>query len=305
VQRLLLDKKAVDGLNTEVSRWLALDRLDGLAALPDVSADQASLYHDMKEETLRFVRSAFFNRGTVRDLLRGTETWLNEPLATLYGVPGISGPDFRPVKLNPAVRSGLLTQASLLTVATPPRQTLPTTRGTFVLNRLLCVNIPEAPNSVLLQPIEPGPGESKRQAYARVLGKEPGCAACHTVIDPFGFALEPFDTIGQFRAFDHGLPIDPAGMVSVSDLQGSFNNAVELAELMSNSDTAWDCLARQWLVSALHRDPVELVNDVDCAVRTVRARWGRHTLVELITAIVRDAAFRAVPGCYHPCSISI
>jgi hypothetical protein len=55
----------------------------------------------------------------------------------------------------------------------------------------------------------------------------------------------------------------------------------------------------------LHRDPVELVNDVDCAVRTVRARWGRHTLVELITAIVRDAAFRTAPGCYHPCSISI
>jgi hypothetical protein len=38
---------------------------------------------------------------------------------------------------------------------------------------------------------------------------DPVCAACHKIMDPIGFALEPFDAIGRWRTEDGGRPIDP------------------------------------------------------------------------------------------------
>jgi hypothetical protein len=38
------------------------------------------------------------------------------------------------------------------------------------------------------------------------------CATCHSQMDPLGFALEHFDAVGQFRAFDEAsTPIDASG----------------------------------------------------------------------------------------------
>jgi len=36
----------------------------------------------------------------------------------------------------------------------------------------------------------------------------PRCAGCHKLMDPIGFALEPFDAIGRWRTQDAGHPID-------------------------------------------------------------------------------------------------
>jgi hypothetical protein len=42
--------------------------------------------------------------------------------------------------------------------------------------------------------------------------KDPGCASCHSVIDPLGFALENFDAIGGWRTIDEsGKPVDASG----------------------------------------------------------------------------------------------
>jgi hypothetical protein len=39
----------------------------------------------------------------------------------------------------------------------------------------------------------------------------PSCAACHAVMDPIGFSLEPFDLIGKLRDTDEGVPVNAAG----------------------------------------------------------------------------------------------
>jgi hypothetical protein len=36
----------------------------------------------------------------------------------------------------------------------------------------------------------------------------PACQGCHKLMDPIGFALEPFDAIGRWRTEDAGNPID-------------------------------------------------------------------------------------------------
>ena len=45
--------------------------------------------------------------------------------------------------------------------------------------------------------------------------KNPGCASCHKIIDPPGFALENFNSVGQWRDTDaDGKPIDAAGVLA-------------------------------------------------------------------------------------------
>jgi hypothetical protein len=49
----------------------------------------------------------------------------------------------------------------------------------------------------------------------------PSCAACHAVMDPIGFSLEPFDLIGKLRDTDEGVPVDAAGkLVDGTPLDG-------------------------------------------------------------------------------------
>jgi hypothetical protein len=50
----------------------------------------------------------------------------------------------------------------------------------------------------------------------------PSCASCHSVIDPFGFALEQFDAIGAWRTVDEsGRPVDARStMLDGSTLEG-------------------------------------------------------------------------------------
>jgi hypothetical protein len=41
----------------------------------------------------------------------------------------------------------------------------------------------------------------------------PACQGCHKLMDPIGFALEPFDAIGRARTEDGGNPIDAHGVM--------------------------------------------------------------------------------------------
>ena len=300
-QRMLQDKKAVDGLNAEVSRWLSLDRLEQQASQAATAAADAALYRDMGRETLRFVQSNFFNKSPVRDLLRSTKTWVNGPLAAIYDLGGITGPDFQPATWDPGMRSGLLTQASLLTLTSNPPVTFPTLRGTFVINRLLCMVIPPPPNSGLLINIDPVPGESKRQTYARTFTAQPGCQPCHRLTDPIGFALESFDSAGRFRATDNGAAIDPSGVLIFDGLMGAFNGPADLADKIAGSSLFTDCVAQQWIAAALHRTWSPETDENRCISEDIIRNWQGYPLMDLIETIVRDPSFRTARGCSYAC----
>jgi len=41
--------------------------------------------------------------------------------------------------------------------------------------------------------------------------KDPGCASCHSRMDPIGFGFENFNAVGAWRTEDGGQPIDSSG----------------------------------------------------------------------------------------------
>jgi hypothetical protein len=148
----------------------------------------------------------------VLDLLTARHTFVNERLAKHYGIPNVRGTYFRRVELgedNP--RSGLLGQASVLTVTSYSTRTSPVLRGKYVLDNLLASPPPFPPPDVLAlktEDDERGAPLTMRDAMERHRAN-PVCASCHAKMDPIGFALEHFDAVGRWRDDDAGKPIDP------------------------------------------------------------------------------------------------
>jgi hypothetical protein len=226
VRRILKDPKARALTENFAEQWLHMAALQ--KATPDPKLypgfDEA-LRQAMREETQRFFSHLVAEDRSIMDLLDADYTFLNERLAKHYGIEGVSGEEFRMVKLGAAQqRGGLLSQGSILTLTSPPTRTSPVKRGIWVLETLF--NDPPSPPPADVPPLEEKAAVVKgtlRQVMEahRV---DPNCAGCHNKIDPWGLALENFDAIGGWRAKEGDFAIDASGTLpggkSFRDLAG-------------------------------------------------------------------------------------
>jgi mono/diheme cytochrome c family protein len=217
VRRMLADPRAPASLVEDfAAQWLNLRRVGEVVVHPDsYPSFDDSLLDAFKQETELFVGSTVREDRSVLDLLRANYTFVNERLARHYGIPGIYGSRFRRVALtNPAQRGGLLAHGSLLATTSYPDRTSPVLRGKWLLNNIFGLPVPPPPPGVDTNLAENKPGAvpaSIRERLARHR-RDPGCASCHSVIDPLGFALENFDAIGGWREKDEtGRAVDATG----------------------------------------------------------------------------------------------
>src|SRR5262245_19610010 len=172
---------------------------------------------------------------------------LNGPLATLYGIPGVEGREFRKVTLPPeSHRGGVLTMAAVLKVTANGTNTSPVLRGAYVLERILGTPPPKPPVDV--DAVEPDiRGATTIRDQLAKHRQRPECAGCHVRIDPPGFALESFDVMGtwreNYRIIGRGEPISgkrylkgPAVDPSDTLLDGrKFRNIDEHKELLTST----------------------------------------------------------------------
>ncbi len=153
----------------------------------------------MAAETKLFLAELIAEDLSVANLVDADFTFLNRPLAELYGVPGVVGTELRRVELpDDSPRGGLLTQASVHKITANGTTSSPIPRGNFVLTNLLGRPAPPPPAAVdIPEPDTRGTTTIREQLDAH--RQSPVCANCHRVIDPPGFAMESFDPIGGFR----------------------------------------------------------------------------------------------------------
>jgi mono/diheme cytochrome c family protein len=232
VHRMLLDPRSF-ALSANFAReWLHLQNLQSVQ--PD-----AYMFHDydknlgnsMLMETELFFNSVVHDDANVLTLLDGHYTFVNQQLAQLYDIPDVLGTRFRRVELTDPNRFGLLGQAGILTLTSASNRTSPTIRGKYVMEVLLGSPPPPPPPIVpALEEATAGVGAHVPTVRERLEEhrKNPTCAACHSFMDPIGFALENYDPIGGWRGFDSGAPIDAAGKLfdgtpvsSPADLRGA------------------------------------------------------------------------------------
>jgi hypothetical protein len=286
VDRLLATPRAHDNIARIYLKWLGL----GAGVVSELSAVDYPEYDDMLrqsmlEESSRFLAGLLSQNGTIADLLSSRKTFVDARLAAIYGVP-YSGTGFIAVTL-PAERSGILTQAGI--VASKSRGHQIVIRGKFVRRDLFCQDIPSPPPTVNIQMFS-GMGLTERQqATARAMNTT--CGPCHHQMDPIGISFEKYDALSRYKpvAAD-GTPVDSAGTLEGTDVDGPINSPLELADRLGRSNDARVCVSKQMLAYAFGR---ELTTADQCEQGRVAAQvqvMGGH-LSDLVGAIVRSPVF--------------
>jgi hypothetical protein len=260
-----LDSKA--GLEAQLDRLLALPRVrDHVTRLvltafnvPRVFEsvkDQAAfpefgpaLQSSMYEESRRFVDDVLWTKSRpLSDLLTSRNTFVDPTLAKLYGVtyPG-AGKDFVPVELG-SERSGLLTQASVLTVLSRTTKTSVVARGLFVRGSMLCLpKVSSPPASVQAQINAQLADDASERELAAYRAETSPCKSCHAQFDRLGLLLEGFDALGR-RNEANEQPVDLTGL-------GMFDATVEspsaLATQVTDEGDFTRCLSERVYAYAL------------------------------------------------------
>jgi hypothetical protein len=130
----------------------------------------------------------------------------------------VYGSRYRLVKLSDPNRRGLLGHGSILSLTSVATRTSPVFRGKFVLATFLNTPPPPPlPNVPTLEESNKGASSAPKSVREQLElhRANPTCASCHRIIDPAGFALEKFNSVGQWRErTENGAPIDTGGVLA-------------------------------------------------------------------------------------------
>ncbi len=216
VKRLLQDPRSRALFDGFGAHWLGLGELAGktfdTAKFPLMTpAMRAAMY----DEVRLFFESIVRENRSVVGFVASDYTFLNDTLATLYGLEKtVTGPAMRRVTLTDANRGGILSMPAILATTSFPDRTSAVKRGVWVLEQVLGEHVPPAPPNV---PALEKPGDSAAATLTlrqrtELHRTDAACANCHRILDPIGFGLENFDAIGRWRdTDDSGGAIDAAG----------------------------------------------------------------------------------------------
>jgi len=213
VDRMLADPKADRFIRNFVGQWLQIRELDGrifdtplLLGIKDGNRARQifNLYtrQDMMRETQLFFAHILKENRPAVEFITADYAFVNDRLATFYGVAGIQGKEFRKVSLEGNSRQGgILTQGSFLLTTSNPDRTSPVKRGLYVLDNLLGVPPPPPPPNI--PALEEARETLGKAATVEELMEhhrsQPLCHSCHARLDPIGLALERYNALGQWR----------------------------------------------------------------------------------------------------------
>ncbi len=205
VRRMLADPRAKSLVTGFAFQWLDIDALDEIVPdrrlFPEASGilDPRPMF---REELRLFIDSVLRSDQPVTALLTANYTYLNEPLAMLYGIENVKGGAFRRVVLADSKRDGLLGKGAILMLASNPDRTSPVRRGAWILEKIIGSPPPTPPPNVGKLPDSVRGRPATMRARLAMHSVNPSCHSCHGVIDPLGLALENFNAIGQYQARD-------------------------------------------------------------------------------------------------------
>jgi Protein of unknown function (DUF1592)/Protein of unknown function (DUF1588)/Protein of unknown function (DUF1595)/Protein of unknown function (DUF1585)/Protein of unknown function (DUF1587) len=252
-QRLLQSSNASAAVQNFFEQLFQVTNLTSVSKDPTAYPTyEASLETAMDTEFRTFFTSNVLKgSGLFSELFTSKSTVANQELAQVYGVTGVTGTAMQPVTLD-ANRSGFLTMPAFLTLNGASNDSNGIYRGHSIFMQLLCNALTPPANVMIPTPAPPMPGQTMRQVLD-VHGSNPCAASCHSQMDPFGFAFENYDGIGQYRTTDNGGAVNSVVTVNLDGTMQTVNNGVQLATLLSKSDEARQCFATQWVRYAVGR----------------------------------------------------
>lgn len=215
VKRMLADPKAAALTTRFVAQWLRLQDLDKVHPdaffFPDFDQQTTDA---MATETEMFFGDLMKNDRNIFDMYTADYTFVNERLARHYGIPGVTGDEFRRVNYPDSTRRGILGQGSYLVQTSLGNRTSPVLRGKWVMEVLIGMPPPPPPPAVPDLEETAGAKDGKpltTRQRMEIHRANPTCKACHQYMDPIGLSVDNFDVTGRLRYRENGQLLDTQG----------------------------------------------------------------------------------------------
>lgn len=250
-RRLLASDRAVPAIMRFVREWIHIGVLaQGDRSNPEFDQRLATAIQQGFE---RSITAAIREQKTLRELLTSAEVFVNQRLASFYGLPpSTSNSDAQWVRatLDPSHYAGLATMPAVLAGLSHDSDPSYVYRGVFVLQRLSCQGLGQPPGNAQsvfdMLPLAPTASASERSEAVRRRGD---CVGCHNRIDPVGLAFDRFDELGRLRARDrYDNPVaGPGEVLFSSSAPLVFDGPAALMRSVAASGLCEPCLSRQWL----------------------------------------------------------
>jgi hypothetical protein len=290
LQRMLADPKASSLRADFAGQWLDVDELDADAT------NDGGLATAMKQETFALLGDFLDRDVDFLDVLDAGYSYANATLAPIYGLKGLGAAMGR-VSLDGVHRTGLLTQASVLTTSALPTRSSPTRRGKWLLSRMLCAPPPPPPANANTEIDSakntlPDPDSATLREKLEAHRTSPTCRACHALIDPPGYAFEHYDQTGAWRDTEPtkkgARAIDATGSL---DGVGAFDGAVELSKRLKAAPAVTRCVTELVYTFALGR-AASAPGD-QAAIDELADGFSRHgrRFRDLVAAVAGHPAF--------------
>jgi hypothetical protein len=248
----------------------------------------------MRQETEMYFAYVMRENRPVTELIDSNYTFLNEDLAKMYDIGGVTGKDLRKVTLPEGnARGGMLTQGTALLVTSNPDRTSPVKRGLFVLANFLGTPPPPPPANVPALEASETDFKGKEPTLRDVLAlhrESPMCASCHNRMDPIGLAFENFNGYGAWRDTERKQPIQSEGSLITGEVFTSVN---QLKKILANDhrEEFYHTLAGKLMTYATGRGMEYYdVETIDQIVKRLEAGDGKFSA--LLAGVVESAPFQ-------------
>ena len=240
VRRMLPDRRTRQKMQGFFRYWLAIDEHEELRKDPKLYPGfDDRLVTDLRRSLERFVDDVVWSEASdYRQLLLDRHLFLNQRLASYYRTDAAPGSGFQKVALPADQRSGIFTHPFLLSLNSYHDNTSPIHRGVFLSRHVLGRLLNPPPEAVAFKNEEFDPSLTMREKVTELTRQE-SCMECHRVINPVGFSLENFDTVGRHRSQDNKKPVNTVSdYTNAKDETVRISSARDLANLAAASRTA-------------------------------------------------------------------
>lgn len=245
-ERMAADPRTRAKLNAFFQQWLNIEHFGEVSKDPKLYPQfDEKIVTDLRTSLDLFLDDVLASpEADLRRLLTSDETYLNARLAEFYGTKS-PGEGFQKVKFEADRRAGILTHPLVMAGLAYTDVTSPIHRGVLISRSMLGRALRPPPEAVTPLAVDLHPKLTTRERVTLQTQSET-CAACHTMINRLGFALEGFDAVGRSRSTEKDNPIDAAGAYRTQDDKTvTFIGGRELAKFLAASPETHAAVVQQ------------------------------------------------------------
>jgi mono/diheme cytochrome c family protein len=199
--RMIHDPRLSGFTQEFVSQWLSLEKFDVLEPdrdrFPKLTRHAR---HSLRQEPVQFFEHLVRSNLSVRNLIASDFVVANEVVADYYDLSQKPDTGFQFVAVPHARRElgGVFAQAAIMAGLSDGRESNPIKRGAWLARKIIAEPPADPPPNV------PALEETTQQLTLRERlerhRNQPGCAQCHSMIDPWGIPFEEFDAGGRLKS---------------------------------------------------------------------------------------------------------